>query len=1132
MDKLDDYYDILFDFYKKDYDEYIKQSRLLLEDIKKLKTEAPVDFKPYPRLTDPGFNKKIYSKKEFNMFKEQQPDDKTKTYDEIANSKCMSTDFKLTNNQKFLKNFLSPLTQYNGLLLFHSVGVGKTCTAISISEQYLLNSSSKKVLVILSSNLKDNFKKQIFDITRYNKELNKASLCTGTKYPDMVLDKENLTKESLNKRISKIIKDRYQFMGYKELVEFTKRIRDNIEKTEKRKERHDEKYNQKLKELFSNRLIVVDEAHNLRLPSETGKKQIASVLQDILEVTENTKLLFLSATPMFNNAKEIIYMINLFLTNDKKPQLKTSEIFDKTGKLTEAGRKKLPIILRGYVSYMRGENPYAFPFRLYPDAVESKAKSIIKLKHITLIGSYMSKNQTGLYNIFKKKVNIEEQLENDEDTPPLEEDEDVVSQKKKQRGEEIDGSNDLQNTLQISNIVYPIYTNKSEDEFTYGKKGFEGCFREVNKQYIYSKNTLEEYGEILDQENIIYYAPKIAKILSYIKKSTGIVFVYSQYYYSGIYPLAIALEHMGFQKYSGQNVAKDITVDVDTQKKLRETGNKYIVISKHDILSPNNDLEIQIAKSRENMRGELIKVIIVSKIGTEGLDLKRIREVHILEPWYNLNRTEQIIGRAIRTCSHMDLPKEERNVTVYLHAAVFPNDKQESIDILTYKMAETKQINITEVQKIMKETSIDCNLNIDVLLYKLKTKFDITTSQGKTISYSLGDQDGSYICDYGKCDLKCLKDVSDITSSDIDDSTFDPLYIYDDIQMYKNYIAMLYTDILLLTYDEILELLNKSYNNIDEDVVAYALQEMLDDSNSIIYHKNKKGYLIYRGNHYIFQENKISELKLSIEERNEVPKPTYLNMSKLVLKNEDILPPSQVAEPKVEPKVEPKAKLKPKPKKNKSSEEEVVSVSKLIKQIEDDYNKIKDLVTPIDINISEEVIYDYVVDRIIDLPGVLEYLKSKTNKNTFEESIYNQILNMEIFIKDKNNIPLYYHNPYDSKIYSFNTNKSIGPIEIGKIKKEIDDLKKKLTKSDLENYKGFISYEDNTAKFKVRTSKSVKGFVCQSTSTFKNADVIDAIKGFYPNVKFQMEKKYLCMIYELVLRMQDKLFKRAYQKID
>ena len=73
----------------------------------------------------------------------------------------------------------------------------------------------------------------------------------------------------------------------------------------------------------------------------------------------------------------------------------------------------------------------------------------------------------------------------------------------------------------------------------------------------------------------------------------------------------------------------------------------------------------------ENINGEIVKIVIITKAGAEGLDFKNIRQVHILEPWYNLNRTEQVIGRAVRTCSHQRLNKEERNVKVFMNIVSF-----------------------------------------------------------------------------------------------------------------------------------------------------------------------------------------------------------------------------------------------------------------------------------------------------------------------------------------------------------------------------------------------------------------------------------------------------------------------------
>ena len=98
------------------------------------------------------------------------------------------------------------------------------------------------------------------------------------------------------------------------------------------------------------------------------------------------------------------------------------------------------------------------------------------------------------------------------------------------------------------------------------------------------------------------------------------------------------------------------------------------------------------------------------------MDFKRIRNVHILDPWYHLNRIEQTVGRGIRFCSHADLDYNKRNVTVYLHASTLKTDR-ESIDTYMYRYAENKSIQIGEVETILKENAIDRYLyeNVNVI---------------------------------------------------------------------------------------------------------------------------------------------------------------------------------------------------------------------------------------------------------------------------------------------------------------------------------------------------------------------------------------------------------------------------------
>jgi hypothetical protein len=109
----------------------------------------------------------------------------------------------------------------------------------------------------------------------------------------------------------------------------------------------------------------------------------------LAEHTDNLRLVFLSATPMYNSYKEIIWITNLLNLNDKRATIEGNEVFDKEGNwkpskevanggTTEDGKMLLTRKLTGYISYVRGENPYTFPFRVYPEkfAPESSIKKM------------------------------------------------------------------------------------------------------------------------------------------------------------------------------------------------------------------------------------------------------------------------------------------------------------------------------------------------------------------------------------------------------------------------------------------------------------------------------------------------------------------------------------------------------------------------------------------------------------------------------------------------------------------------------------------------------------------------------------------------------------------------------------
>ena len=153
----------------------------------------------------------------------------------------------------------------------------------------------------------------------------------------------------------------------------------------------------------------------------------------------------------------------------------------------------------------------------------------------------------------------------------------------------------------------------------------------------------------------------------------------------------------------------------DVVKKDLQYGLAIYQIKKKDFIKcvfnkPNNE------------DGSQIQIILGSPSIKEGVSLLRVRQVHILEPYWNFSRLKQIIGRAVRFCSHKDLPRDERLVEIYIYIASHP-DVDMSIDKYILSLAREKESIISEFENAIKESAVDCrlfyNANIKYQDYKM-----------------------------------------------------------------------------------------------------------------------------------------------------------------------------------------------------------------------------------------------------------------------------------------------------------------------------------------------------------------------------------------------------------------------------
>ena len=915
----------------------------------------------YPEINDPNFNVKIAKRKEFNDTKY---DGTVHDIKKQANILC-NAQFELMPHQLFIKNFLSFQTPYNSLLLYHALGSGKTCSAIGVAEEmrnYMKQVGIKpRIIVVASPNVQHNFRLQLFDERKLelihgsatgSSGLWNIESCIGNTLINEInpTQMKGLSRDKVINHVRRIINNYYLFMGYGQLANYISNSIKINDASELPAEIVKKQEMRKIQQLFNNRLIIIDEIHNIRISDDntSEKKKTANLLMKVAKHAENMRLLLLSATPMFNSYKEIVWLTNLMNVNDKRASIEISDIFDKDGnfkpshvstaqeqlslinaemqrrktvneKTGEGGKELLIRKLTGYVSYVRGENPYSFPFRVYPKHFspehtflqnkypekqmnDTMIDSPLKYVNVynTRIGSYQAKGYNYIMNYMKNKsYDIYNKYGNVREMPNFE-------------NMESFGYTLLQTPLEALNIVYPSEAldisdteieNEEEDNQKQtitemiGKNGMSHIMKytEETQQSIplrynfeYKPNILKKYGPIFNSENIHKYSAKIAEICNAIRTSKGIVLVYSQYIDGGIVPIALALEEMGFSRFGTSSQTKNLfkkkrTEDVDaiSMKPRKETTGevfypaKYVMITGEKAFSPNNAEDIKYITSMDNSNGEKVKVVLISKAGAEGLDFKCVRQVHILDPWYNMNRIEQIIGRGVRNLSHCRLPFEDRNVEIYLHTTILDNQEEEAADLYVYRLAERKALQIGKITRILKETSVDCILNVGQTNFTAETlmenaanqNIDINLSSGKIIDFKIGDQPFTDICDYmDTCSYKCLPDAQ-ISNDDIIGDTYNNTFVQMNQSRILSRILQLFREQNVYKRTQLIDSINIVKQYPIEQIFS-ALTFLIDNKNEFLVDKyGRYGNLINKGEYYVFQPLEITDENISMLDR-------------------------------------------------------------------------------------------------------------------------------------------------------------------------------------------------------------------------------------------------------------------------
>lgn len=855
-----------------------------------------MDFSYYPNISNNKFEEHLLKKKEFRNI---HPHDKNK-----------NTFQQLQPQQEFLKQYISPDTPYNGVLIFHGTGVGKTCTAINIAEgfrEYSLK-KNKKIIILSSAVVKHRFMEEIYN---FLKPPNRQ--CIGDIYIKDI-DLSDKTTDEKRRMLSKKIGKIYEFNGYLEFA--NKVIKKIIKSNDLGVIQTSSVIQKKINKLYSNRVIIIDEVHNLRKSNNSlENKKASTIVEAIVKYANNIKLVIMSATPMYDNAQEIVYILNLLLLNDNKELIKVSDIFNKL----ELKKGALDIITaksKGYISYYRSERPYIFPFRLIPpetkilqykyDINGNPMPSGNNLKYTYLYPCVLSKEHYLLYN---KQFGIDLQNNGGNNS----------SNEQKMNSNKKDVL-----FLNISNKYNIIYPTSTVNKYVIGKEGIQkkknntgGLYKtNINKNIIYKyQNHAVDKSKVpfLDNSRLKLYSAKFHTVLNNCIKSNGKVFIYVSEIETGIVPLSIILEQNGFVKYTQKGGLPLLDSKYKQRTRCYQCGNhaddkqhdkstpgyhafkvaKYISLS-----SKNSDIinkTVTFFNSSNNKHGEELKIIIGTRILAEGIDFKGIRQLHIIEPWYNISRMEQVIGRAIRTYSHEGLDPLIHNVEIFMYVntpsvdSTGKNKETETIDINIYRTAEQKDIQIKNIEHILKNNAIDCGLFEYTNIIHDNNIENQITSRGRHIKYSIKDRPYTRMCDYMKeCAMKCKFSISN--SNIINTNTYNIKDRTSKINTIKHKIKNLIKTSPVFNIETILNYI------IDEPLKLFiykALNDIIENKDEVVYNKIK-GTLVYYNRYYLFQPRDILDKHVPLYYRNAVligqPKSIKINSNNIMNMSNDNKP--------------------------------------------------------------------------------------------------------------------------------------------------------------------------------------------------------------------------------------------------
>jgi hypothetical protein len=716
-----------------------------------------------------------------NLLKEYKPNAVT-TCEDLADDK------KLTPlpHQLLVQRYMNIETPYRGILLFHGLGSGKTCSSILISEGM---KAYKDIVVLTPASLETNFLQELKkcgdpmytpqqywrwelnpteeDLT--DRCLTRADLVSKNKQkglwmgdPDSATNFTELPNSDqtlILRQLDIMIKKKYTLLHYNgiDVRNFSKLLLPGG------------------KNLFSNKVVMIDEAHNFvsRIVNKLGQKDHTSFkMYELLMSAENCKIVMLTGTPIINYTYEISVLFNIlrgyidswecmlpgmtedqlhqefpdvdctirkpnrliitqtpngFVRNENNSVLLTNHdasTFEE--RLTEFITKRGgTIVKKQYTTFPTDPEEFRSLFIKEGKAVNlrmlsSRIAGLVSyfpdltslmpaLKDTVIHNITMSKQQYDEYKVFRAAEREKE--------------------KKPKNGEDAPSTYRIV-TRMLCNTTYPTEIRGQRPGKLFEKElEFED---ELSKEEL---STLTSFYKAIDAsdytKNIKEYSPKYEEILNTIMSNTGLHLLYSQFLtIEGITLFTKVLDARGYAECRVKRVGGEWVLNLPENALSKPLYVTYVgTKSAEEKEVIRNIFNKKWSALSDSLRMEAEKLnfnlFIITAAGAEGISLKNVQYVHIMEPYWNQVRLDQVIGRARRICSHNTLAKVNQTVEVHMYLMNFPDfggnipeilkldmedGKPRTTDEYMYRLAQRKTEINTSILHCLRDSAIDCQL--------------------------------------------------------------------------------------------------------------------------------------------------------------------------------------------------------------------------------------------------------------------------------------------------------------------------------------------------------------------------------------------------------------------------------------